>query len=183
MPERPTQLGINAIINSSYGRLSRFAMIINEMFLKEIGYQMCYNTQQFMSKEVFVPIAGYRYEKELRKEFGLNKDTFDICVNPEQLKISFEIEPKTSIEPLDTDIQGLIQLMQILLQVPELATNTLKSYDLSRIFATVMRKMGIENIEDYKRNFYRLKNSYQKLANKNASQTLIREIEAKEKQE
>ena len=150
MPERPTQIGINAIINASYGRVSRFAMIINELFMKEIGYQMCYNTQQFMSKDVFVPIAGYRYEQELKKEFGVTEDISDICVKPEMLKIAFEIEPKTQLEPIDTDTQGLVQLMQILLQVPEISAKTLQSYDLSRIFATVMRKLGIENLEDYK---------------------------------
>ena len=150
LPERPTQLGINAIINSSYGRLSRFAMIINEMFMKEIGYQMCYNTQQFMSKEIFVPIAGYRYEEELRKEFNISEDVMDIAVDREKIKISFEIEPKTNLEPVDTDLQGLLQLMQILMQNPNVTAQTMQSYDLTRIFATVMRKLGIENLEDYK---------------------------------
>ncbi len=54
--------------------------------------------------------------------------------------------------------------------------------DKSENLSLLIDKM-IENIEDYKKNFYRLKNSYQQLANKNASQILIREIEPKEKQE
>ena len=151
MPERPTQLGINAIINASYGRISRIAMIINEMFMRELGYQMCFNTQQFMSKEVFVPIAGYRYEQELKKEFGTNENVSDLLVDPELIKnIYFEIEPTTNIEPHDTDTQALVQLMQILMQNPQASATVMANYDLARIFATVMRKLGIENLEDYK---------------------------------
>ncbi|MGB9707163.1 MAG: UDP-N-acetylglucosamine--N-acetylmuramyl-(pentapeptide) pyrophosphoryl-undecaprenol N-acetylglucosamine transferase [Microgenomates group bacterium] len=46
-----------------------------------------------------------------------------------------------------------------------------KSYNLKLL----IDKM-IGNIENYKKNFYRLKNNYQQLASKNASQLLVREI-------
>ena len=150
LPDRPTKSGLNTAFTQMAGRLARLCVIMDEQFLREVGWQMAYNTQQWMGQEVFVPITGGRYEQELRRRFGVPSGDADIAVSPEALNICFEIESRTALRPGLNDQSAMAELVKTVLAGPGVIEQFTSEYRVSDLIAQAFTEAGIKNMEDYR---------------------------------
>lgn len=147
MPERPTARGIGAVQGSALSRLNRLADIIDRQSLQDMAYQMAYNLVQYQSQPVTVDIAG-RYERELRQLLGADARAVD--VTPWEVDPYFEIEPYTPASSAMDDSAGWTELMKVVLQAPGAMEALMQHYRLSDLIGTYFKKLGVDNLEDYR---------------------------------
>ena len=145
LPERPTKGGINTMAAQALSRLQRLAQIIDYQGLQSLAWQKFFNTQQFMSEDVYVPIIG-NYEKDLRREYG---DAREILITPLDVDVAFEVIPYTSSAPVD-DISAQSEVVKTLFAVEGVGAQIAMEYRVGDIFQAVMRKMGFDDIGEFR---------------------------------
>lgn len=151
MPERPTQWGLQAAQQAALSRLAKDCQVVTEQSYYTLIRQMCHNNVQFLDNDMIVQILGSRYEDQLRDEFGLAPGMDDLVVSPWDLDMgSFEIEPLNRMQK-ETDIQAMSQMVDRMLSIPEVAMDAFGGMDVSRMFLSIIRKMGFENVHEFRR--------------------------------
>lgn len=151
MPERPTQWGLQAAQQAALSRLAKDCQIITEQSYYTLVRQLCHNNVQFLDNEVTVKILGSRYEERLREEFGLDPTQSDITVSPWDLDMgSFEIEPLNRMQK-ETSLTIMQQMMDRMLSIPEVAYEAFAGTDVQRLFLSMIRKLGFENVYEYRK--------------------------------
>lgn len=149
MPERPTAAGVNAVTGGQFSRLSRLAFLIDEQGMRPAAFQMAMNTQQWMGEEVYVPIIG-SYEQELRKLFEAKEPGAQVKATPWDVDTPFEVESYSGARPGADDTTALSEMVKTMMAVDGIPQQIAADYRVSSVFADVMRKLGIENIDDYR---------------------------------
>lgn len=150
LPDRPTKSGLNTAFTQMAGRLARLCLIADEQFMRDVGWQMAFNTQQWMGREVFVPIAGGRYEQELRRRFGVPSGDADIAISPGALNIAFEIESRTALRPGVNDQAAMAELVKTVLAGPGVLERFSAEYRVTDLIAQAFAEAGIKNMEDFR---------------------------------
>jgi hypothetical protein len=151
MPERPTQWGLQAAQQAALSRLAKDCQVITEQSYYTLIRQMCHNNVQFLDNDMIVQILGSRYENQLREEIGLPPGVDDMVVSPWDLDMSsFEIEPLNRMQK-ETDMQAMSQMVDRMLSIPEVAMDAFGNMDVGRMFLSIIRKMGFENVHEFRK--------------------------------
>jgi len=151
MPERPTQWGLQAAQQAALSRLAKDCQVITEQSYYTLIRQMCHNNVQFLDNDMIVQILGSRYENQLREEMGLPPGVDDMVVSPWDLDMSsFEIEPLNRMQK-ETDMQAMSQMVDRMLSIPEVAMDAFGNMDVGRMFLSIIRKMGFENVHEFRK--------------------------------
>lgn len=143
--ERVSSAEAQGVRQAALSRLEKVAKIMWHQGLQDIAYMFAVHTQQLMTEETYVKLAG-RYEEELRRERAFVNDRYP--VSPLDLAIDFDIEPHDGTAPGNENIQGWIQVLQSLSANPNLAPAI--GLDLARIYMHVMRQLGARGLEDFR---------------------------------
>ncbi|MBT7915416.1 hypothetical protein HN588_16080, partial [Candidatus Bathyarchaeota archaeon] len=117
------------------------ARIAGMQSIHDLGYMVGSQTQQFMTKEQYVKIAG-RYEEELRQTFQVDSR---VLVSPYDLLIDYDVEVQDGSLPTSGDPQLWSQIFQMTAADPELR----EVFDIVNIFKHTARLMGGKNIDQF----------------------------------
>ena len=142
-PERLTKGEFQGTRGSAVSRLQRVAMIIGTQFMQDIGTMFAVHTQQYMSKETYVKIAG-RYQDQLKKTFGPKNS---IRVSPYDLAINYDVIVRDGSVPGSNFSEAWLQMFSTIAQTPELY----QQFDVFRIFMYIAQQLGAKNVEDFRR--------------------------------
>lgn len=143
-PERLTRSEFQGTRGSAISRLQRIALIIGAQFMQDIGTMFASHTQQYMTQDTFVRIAG-RYSEQLTTMFGSKTR---VSVKPEDINIDYDLIVRDGSIPGGNFSEAWIQLFQTIGTTPEL----MQQFDVTRIFMYIAQQLGAKNIEDFKRN-------------------------------
>lgn len=142
-PERLTSAEFQSTRSSAISRLKRLAMVISVQFMQDIGTMFAAHTQQFMSKDTFVRLAGPRAE-QLTKFFG--SKTAKVSIN--DLAIDYDVIVRDGSIPGNDFTSAWIEMFKVITQSPEL----MQTFDVFKIFSFIAQEMGARNIEDFRKN-------------------------------
>lgn len=126
---------------AALSRIGRTARIAAMQSIDPLGYMMASHTQQFMSTETYVSIAG-EMEEELRKEFGDEKRHL---VGPLDILVRYNILTHDGALPTSGDAQSWLAAMQVIGTNPDL----LATFDIVRIFKYWAKLSGAKNIGQF----------------------------------
>jgi hypothetical protein len=143
-PERLTGAEFQGTRGSAISRLQRLAMVIGMQFMQDIGTMFAVHTQQYMSQETYVKIAG-RYADQLMGTFG-KKDR--VKVTPFDLAVNYDLIVRDGSIPGGNFNQSWIELFKTIGTNQELA----QQFDVTRIFMYIAQQLGAKNVEDFRRN-------------------------------
>jgi len=144
-PERLTKGEFQGTRGSAISRLQRIAMIIGMQFMQDIGTMFAVHTQQNMSQEAYVSIAG-EYEQQLRKQFG--KEANKVKVTPYDLAVATDLIVRDGSITGGNFSEAWLQMFTTIGNSPEL----MQQFDITRIFMYIAKQLGAKNVEDFKRN-------------------------------
>jgi len=145
-PERLTKGEFQGTRMSAISRLERLAKLIGLQGMQDIGYMFAAHTQQLMSQEQYVKIAG-QWEDELAKEYGGKIESGRIKVTPYDLLVDYDVLVRDGSIPGGNFSDVWIRMFDILAQHPELD----KRFDIVRIFRHIARNSGAKNVSDFER--------------------------------
>lgn len=143
-PERLTRSEFQGTRGSAVSRLQRIAMILGMQFMQDVGYMFAVHTQQYMSKDTYVKLAG-RNQEQLHTIFG-PKDR--VAVTPYDLAVDYDVIVRDGSIPGGNFSESWIELFKIIGSSPEL----MAQFDVTRIFTFIASQMGAKNVEDFRRN-------------------------------
>lgn len=143
-PERLTSAEFQGTRGSAISRLQRLAMIIGMQYMQDIGTMYAVHTQQYMSQDTYVKIAG-RYAEQLSQTF---KRKGSSKVTPYDLAVNYDLIVRDGSIPGGNFSQSWIELFKVIGTTPEL----MQTFDVTRIFTYIAQQLGAKNVEDFKRN-------------------------------
>lgn len=146
-PERVTKGEFEGTQKGAFNRLERMANIIGWQAIHDMGFIFAAHTQQFMSEDSYINIAGATQEA-LVKEYGLNNiKKGKMKVNPKQLLIRYDMKVKDGTLPGANYSPVWERMFEAVATNPELQ----KEFDLVRIFKHIARNNGAQNVEQFVR--------------------------------
>ena len=151
-PERLTGAEFSGTRNSAMSRLQCMARIIGMQFMQDVGTQFAVHTQQYMTQETYINVAG-KYADQLMKNFTNGKTHGRVI--PSDLAINYDLIVRDGSIPGGNFSQSWIELFKIIGTQPELA----QQFDVTRIFTYIAQQLGAKNVEDFRRNLNRVKMS------------------------
>ena len=140
--ERVSATEFRGTHGSALSRLERAARLGGLQAHTDIGEMLAHNTQQYMTREQYVRLAG-RMEEVLREEFGDSQER--ALVGPLDLLVDYDVVAHDGALPNSGDPQLWTALFQIVSQNEILA----QQFDVVNIFKHLARIMGAKNISDF----------------------------------
>lgn len=151
MPERPTKAGIQNAQSGQFSRLRRLAIIVDGQAMQDLAWQKAYNVRQFLADDMVVPMNG-RYEQQLRAMYNVASDVHDLSISAFDLDGDIDVVPINAQLPGLADIDAASEMFKTLLASPEVVPMIAKQYSLDRLFAYIFRRMGFEDIDEFRVN-------------------------------
>ncbi len=139
--ERRSATESRATTQSAISRLARMAKIASIMTMRDIGYMFASHTQQLMTQDTYVSIAG-RYQTELEEEYG---QSVGMKVSPYQLNVNYDIDVGDGSIDNGEFADTWTMLYQILATNPAVGGG----FDMVRIFKHIARIAGAKNVNDF----------------------------------
>jgi len=124
-------------------------MILGMQFMQDIGTMFAVHTQQNMTQEAYVTIAG-NYAKQLTKIFGPNARK--VAVSPNDLAVATDLIVRDGSIPGGNFSEAWLQMFQTIGGSEQL----MQEFDITRIFMYIAQELGAKNVEDFKRNVDRI---------------------------
>ncbi len=140
--ERVTAEEFSSTRAAAVSKLQKIARIISMQSMYDTALMMAYNTQQFLSEETYVNIAG-RWEEELRTEYGFTDRM--IRVSPYDLNCAFDVSISDGTVEGGEMADKWLQALQIGGSIPEVAA----AMDLPRVFLHIARMLKAQNASDF----------------------------------
>lgn len=147
LPERPTRSGINAATTGALSRLQYITRQISVQGMTDLSYQMAYNTIQYMSSEIAVPLIG-PHARRLREEFGLGPEDA-LSIDPFDLSPNFEIMPRDGSLPQLDSAESMAAMITPLLNTEIVIQSLLERLDFTGMFLQLARKSGFEDVHHF----------------------------------
>lgn len=143
-PERLTSAEFEGTRGSAMSRLQRLAMIVSTQFMQDIATMFAVHTQQYMSKDTFVKLAGNNAES-LKKYLG---DTERAKVSLDDIIVDYDIIPHDGSVPGG----GFSNVWVDLFKTISSSEALMQEFDTVKIFSFIAHEMGAKNVEQFKRN-------------------------------
>jgi hypothetical protein len=144
--ERVTRYQSQSARSGALRRIERGAKVMALMFRSELGEQMIYNTQQWMSESVWVKITG-REEADLLALAKGKVESNLTRVTPDDVLVWADVAVSEGSMLGLENIAELLQALQMAMGSEELAAR----YDIGRFFGYIMKRSGVLNINDFER--------------------------------
>jgi hypothetical protein len=148
--ERVTATEASGDRNGALSRLAKAAKVVSLQALWDIGYMFASNTQQLMSKPVYVKTVGL-WEDVLAKEYGIDAAMMvpqmnpRMLVNPKDLSVAYDLIIKDGSVMGGENPQVWAELFRTIASSPQLFQN----FDVVRIFKHVARVMGAKDVNEF----------------------------------
>jgi len=142
-PDRLTGQEFQGTRAGAVSRMERIAKVISLQAFQDMGYMFASHTQQLMSKDSYVKIAG-RWQQELAEVYG--GETSHLKVTPWDILVDYDVEIKDGSVPGNGDVKGMSRLYETLAKNPGLA----QKFDMGRILEWLATEMGVRNVGDFR---------------------------------
>jgi len=148
-PDRLTKAEFQGTVGGQVSRLKKTAQIAGLQAFQDIGELFGYHTQQMLTEEQFIKIAGYQ-QQMLLAEFGPTSQNNRIsrgrmAISPEELDINYDVLVRDGSIPGSGNAAFWAQSFDRIAQDPQLR----QTFDLVKIFKTMGRESGAKNMDDY----------------------------------
>lgn len=130
---------------NALSRLERMARTIAMQLINPMSMFYASNTQQYMSRGVYLKAAG-SWPEELAREYGV---AGGVQVSPFDLMVNFDIIPKDGTTP--TSGAANADILQMMFQSVSGDPELRQVFDVPRIFVSLARKLGEKNAFDFVR--------------------------------
>jgi len=130
---------------AAMGKMAYFAKILSLQSLYDAALMFASHTQQFMSEATYTRTTG-RLEEVLRQEYGFDIEQPYVNVRPFDLDVAYDVRPHMASLP-GGDNTDWVTVLSIMMKNPEAA----QAFDLTRLVQHVLRKLGAENIHEFRR--------------------------------
>lgn len=138
--ERRTAEEFRGTRGAALSRLERAAKITSLQLMQDLGVILASQTQQFMSEDMYVRIAG-EYEQDLLEQFGKQY----VPVSPFDIMIDYDIKVHDGTLPTDGDPALWASMFQVIGSNDML----MQEFDMVRIFKYWARLSGAKNLNDF----------------------------------
>lgn len=145
-PERLTGQEFAGTRQGAATRMERVAKLIAAQSLKDIAETAAMYTQQFMSEEQYVEVAG-RHAELLQREIGAAYGD-QMRVSPFDLLIRYDVEVKDGSVPGNKSSETFVHLIDLMGKYPQLA----EEFDATRIVLHILRNEGVTDPSAWLRN-------------------------------
>lgn len=146
-PDRLTKSEFQGTRLSAVSRLQRIAFLISQQFMQDIGTMFAAHTQQYMTREAYVKVAG-RYAEQLTAQFGKSSRK----VSPTDISIMYDTIVRDGSIPGGNFSDAWLNMFSTISSSPEL----MQQFDMFRMFSYIATQLGAKNIEDFKKNVNRV---------------------------
>lgn len=140
--ERRTAQEMRDLKASAISRIECGARIGNAQAMFDITMMMAHNTQQLMTRELYVNTMG-RWEEELRNEYGIWDRK--MLARPIDIMVDFDILPIDSAIQGSEFVDSWIQLYQTAISNPVLV----ERLDIVRMYKHIARLMGAKSMSEF----------------------------------
>jgi hypothetical protein len=141
-PERLSAREFQGTTQGAISRLERVAKVIGLQGLQDIGYMFAHHTQQLMSEETYIKVAGDWPDALLR---AVNAQQGRAKVTPYDILVDYDLLIRDGSIPGGNFSDVWVQLFQTIAQQPAL----LQSFDIVRIFKHIALNSGAKNVDDF----------------------------------
>jgi hypothetical protein len=141
-PERLTSAEYKGTTQGAISRLERIARVIGLQGMQDIGYQFAYNTQQFMSEEVYVRTVG-EWPETIKKQFSPQGDR--VLVSPYDVLVDYDLLVRDGSIPGGNFNESWIDLFKTIGESELL----IQRFDIVRIFKYIATQLGAKNVDDF----------------------------------
>jgi len=140
--DRITAAEIQGDRSSALGRLMKLALLVSYQAHQDIAEIFAANTQQYMSKDVYVKSIG-TWDRELAEDFGI-KDS-RVRVTPYDLLVDYDVYAGDLLTTGVEDLSGIERLMQMVMGSESLQME----FDVVRMARAWARMLGVRNVNDF----------------------------------
>lgn len=129
-------------IGASLSRFQKNAQLIDMQAMQPLAKMLAAHTQEFMSEETYIKVAGdwpEKYGEDLKDQDGR------IQINPLDLLVSYDIQPTNGQIPGSEDPETWTQLFQIAAQNPTIS----QQLDWMKLFKHIGRNLGAKNVDEF----------------------------------
>lgn len=125
-------------------RMERIARIISLQALQDLAYIFASHTQQFMSEETFVKVAGEYAEKLKSLLTGAQEGR--LAVSPDHLDVSYDVIVRDGSVPGTGFSDAWVEIFRIITSNELLS----QAFDVPKIFEYIAKNLGAKNVEEFK---------------------------------
>ena len=144
-PERRTAAEFQGVRSGAGSRMARIAKFCHITGMRDLGMMLASHTIQFQQEESAAKMTG-DWERVLVEEYGYTGiDKGFVTIRPEDMDIRYDLEAIDGTLPADQDGQLALQLMQMAMSSPLLASR----FDVTRMFSSMARRFGEKNMKDF----------------------------------
>lgn len=136
-PERLTGAEFSGTRHGAATRMERVAKLIAAQSLRDISETAAQYTQQFMTEDQYIKVAG-RHSEVIMRELGVQHDD-RVQVTPFDLLIRYDVDIKDGSVPGNKSSDTFVRLLEMMGKFPQLA----EKFDITRIVMHVLRNEGI----------------------------------------
>jgi len=150
--ERVTATEVQGTRTTALGRVQHAFKIAHVQYMNDLSDILASQTQQYMSQDVELEING-RYREILQKEFGVDQE--HVMAGPGQhdaqdfTDCDYDVIPYEDFMPGGENTQVLAQMMQPMLNQPQVIAGILQKVDMSRVFQHILRSNGVNSWDSF----------------------------------
>lgn len=141
VPDRPGQMGIQALRDGPMARIARTIQTLDEQALGDMAYQTLCNTSQYMQGSMILDILGDN-EALLRDQFGLKSDAETMEVMGWDIDCELDVVPILTLANGPTNLSAIAEVLKTLLSNDLVMQQFLQQYDVPRYIDAGFRQMG-----------------------------------------
>jgi len=147
LPERPGAAGVSGAMRNAVSRLQKIVTIMGHQGMYDLAYMHGKMVDQFMDEEVYVDVFGDD-EEVLIQTFG---EVSDVPVGPQDLDRRWKVVSHLNRIENGDNFNVITQVVQNLMQVPELAMEVARDNDVGRMFRYWAEMGGFSNVNEFRR--------------------------------
>lgn len=148
LPDRPTEVGINAALIGANSRMALQARMMAMQSMQDLALMESENTTQYMADRVAVSLTG-RYERQLREQLGVAEGETEVMVGPDQIGIDAQVEVRTGGMPGGESVQAYTTIIQALLGVEGVGAQLASGLNIPGVFQHWAKLQGAESIAEF----------------------------------
>jgi hypothetical protein len=141
-PERLSGAEFQGTRGSAISRLQKLASLTGLQAMQDIGTMFASHTQEFLSEDIYVRIAG-EHSEFLKSIYGSDS----MKVTPNDLNINYDIIVRDGSIPGGNFSESWINLFQTISSSPELQ----QQFDVTKIFTYIAAQLGAKDVESFRR--------------------------------
>ncbi len=143
-PDRLTAKEFEGTASGAVSRLERIAKVIGLQGMQDIGEFFAEHTQQMMSEDMYIKVAG-SWTDVMLAEYAESIQRGRMKISPDDLDISYDVLIRDGSVPGGNYSAVWLKMFEMLQTQPEL----MQTFDIVKIFKHIARNAGAKNVNEF----------------------------------